>query len=70
MVVCRITQVVGSGVWDAVKVMAADLPNTHKKTLATDKSHYTKGMVAELRRIAVRPRVARNTFRPACYAID
>jgi hypothetical protein len=67
---CRVTQAVGTGERDAAKVMAADRPGAHQKTLGADKNYDTRGMVAELRRIGVTPHVAQNTSRPGGSAID
>ena len=60
---CKVTQATGTGERDAAKAMAADIPCAHKKTLAADKNHDTKGFVTEMRRIAITPHVAQNTSR-------
>ena len=67
---CKVTQATGTGERDAAKVMAADRPGAHQKTLGADKNYDTKGMVAELRWIGVTPHVAQNTSRPGGSAID
>ena len=53
----------GTGERDAAKAMADAIPGTHNKALGADKNYGTKGMLAELRRIGVRPHVAQNTSR-------
>jgi IS5 family transposase len=50
--------------------MAVDLAGARPKTLGADKGYDTKGLVAEMRRIAVTPHVAQNTSRPGGSAID
>jgi hypothetical protein len=67
---CQVTQATGTGERDAAKAMAADIPGAHKKTLGADKNYDTKGMVAELRRIGVKPHVDQNTSRPGGSAVD
>jgi hypothetical protein len=49
---------------------AADIPGAHKKTIGTDTSYDTMGMVDGLRRIGVLPHVAQNTARPGGTAVD
>ena len=67
---CRVTQAVGTGERDATKVMAADRPGAHQKTLGADKNYDTKGMVDALRRISVTRQVAQDTSHPGGSAID
>jgi IS5 family transposase len=67
---CKVTQATGTGERDAAKAMAVDLAGARPKTLGADKGYDTKGLVAEMRRIAVTPHVAQNTCRPGGSAID
>lgn len=67
---CKLTQPMGTGELDAAKAMAADISGAHKKPLGADKNYNTKGFVAEMRLIAVKPHVAQNAARPCGSAID
>jgi hypothetical protein len=67
---CKVTQATGTGERDAAKTMAADRPGAHQKTIGADKNFDTRGFVAEMRRIGVRPHVAQNTARTGGSAID
>ncbi len=53
---CCVTQATGTGERDAGKVMSADRPGAHRKTIGTDKNYDTKGFVAEMRHGAYQER--------------
>jgi hypothetical protein len=67
---CKVTQATGIGERGAAKVMAADRPGAHQKSISADKNYDTKGFVAEMRRIGVTPHVSQNTARSGGSAID
>ena len=68
---CKVMQAVGTGERDAAKAMAADRPGAHQqKTIGCDKDYYTRGFVAEMRRIGITPHVAQNISRLGGSAID
>ena len=70
IVVCRVTQAVGTGERDAAKDMAAAISGAYQKTLGADKNYDTRGFVAEMRPPGETPHVAQDTARPGGSAID
>jgi len=54
----------------AIAMVDANLPGSHRITLAGDKGYDTRNFVANCRALTVTPHVARNEARPGGSALD